>query len=124
MKKTEIEDGIKRAEDEVARLKSLGWEKADFVAALKDLYGDERAVIPREHDVVRLKRDCAGVASGSEGTVVNVYSPTEETVEVEFEDGNVISVLARWLDITWMIADRSGDERAETAGLQPDEEFP
>lgn len=53
----------------------------------------------KEHDIVRLKCDYAGVASGSEGTVVHTYSSVEEEVEVEFQGRGVIAVLARFLDI-------------------------
>lgn len=57
--------------------------------------------IPKEHDIVRLKCDYAGFSAGDEGTVVHVYSPTEEEVEVEFGGGNVISILSRHLEIIW-----------------------
>lgn len=58
-------------------------------------------VIPKEHDVVRLLCDYAGIPKGSEGTVVCVHSPTEEEVDVEFGDCNVIAVLSRHFEIIW-----------------------
>lgn len=57
--------------------------------------------IPKEHDVVRLLCDYAGIPKGTEGAVVCVHSPTEEEVEVEFGNCNVISVLSRHLEIIW-----------------------
>ena len=48
---------------------------------------------------MRLKYEYAGVPAGSEGTVVHVYSPTEEEVAVEFAGENVVNVLSRWLEI-------------------------
>jgi hypothetical protein len=58
-------------------------------------------IIPKEHDVVQLKCDYAGIPAGSRGTVVNIYSPTEEEVAVEFANCNVIDVLSRHLEIVW-----------------------
>ena len=58
-------------------------------------------VIPKEHDVVRLLYDYAGLPKGSEGTVVSVHSPTEEEVEVEFNGCNIVSVLSRHFEIIW-----------------------
>jgi hypothetical protein len=60
-----------------------------------------KIVIPKEHDVVRLLCDYAEISKGTEGTVICVYSPTEEEVEVEFGNCNVISVLSRHLEIIW-----------------------
>ena len=37
-------------------------------------------VIPKEHDVVRLSVDYAGVPAGAEGSVVQVFAPDEEEV--------------------------------------------
>jgi hypothetical protein len=56
---------------------------------------------PKEHDVVRLKTEYAGVPIGTKGVVVSTYSPDEEEIEVEFDNGNVVSVLSRYLDIVW-----------------------
>ena len=64
-------------------------------------------IIPKEHDVVKLVCDYAGLPNGSRGTVVNVYSPTEEEVEVEFANCNVISVLSRHLEIVWTPSDEN-----------------
>ena len=59
--------------------------------------------IPKEHDVVRLKREYAGVPAGAEGTVVQVFSPTEEEVGVEFANCHVVAVLSRHLEIIWRV---------------------
>jgi len=68
---------------------------------------DSAVVIPVEHAVVKLKCEYAGVPAGSEGTVVQVYSPTEEEVGVEFAGGNVVSVMSRWLEIVWSPNDQA-----------------
>lgn len=57
--------------------------------------------IPKEHDVVYLLCDYAGIPKGAKGTVVSVYSPMEEEVDVEFDNGNVVAVLSRHLEIIW-----------------------
>lgn len=57
--------------------------------------------IPMEHAVVRFKAAYGTVPVGSVGTVVHVYSPFEEEVEVEVIIDNkptVVNVLSRCLE--------------------------
>lgn len=53
---------------------------------------------PKEHTVVTLLTDYAGLPKGSAGTVVHVYGPEESEVAVEFARGNVLDIPCQNLD--------------------------
>ena len=51
----------------------------------------------KEHDVVTLIEKHDGVAKGSIGTIVSLYSSTKSVVVVEFDGCHVIDVPSRFL---------------------------